>query len=142
MSIIIGFGKTETDNQIDETKQLAESIKGIKRKVSYFEEEYINRVQEILDIRCNELEKLYKEYKTSREYPQRYYSLSARVNAYSVVEIYIGLKFTHINRQHPFSLDGWGAWFPESYILRVQNYEDELKFTLYDEPKEIQGGIK
>lgn len=96
--MILGFGSQEEKTAIDIINECAEVLTG--------KEEYNKKQLDKIKSKYSEIEEKYK--KMSRnDVPERYSYFY-----YNYYEMYTGniivkFKFHHINRQHPFSPDGW-----------------------------------
>jgi len=113
MNIILGFGKTETDFEQQEFNFVEEFLNTkakefVGDKYDFnFSEELVKELGEKLKERENHYRELDKQYKTATEYPDRYsiYYYSILTDTYA--NLCVVFKFSHINRRHALSSDGW-----------------------------------
>lgn len=111
MNIILGFGKTETDfeqQEFDFVEQfLVEKSKVFTDKYDfYFTEELVKDLENKLKEREKHYRDLDVTYKTATDYPNRYSTYYFEI-LYSVASLVVVFKFSHINRRHALSKDGW-----------------------------------
>lgn len=109
MNIIFGFGVTEEETARQIIKECADAIEATDK-------DHKNAVEKVYE-KYSDLDKKYKPMKSS-DAPERYSYFF-----YSYYEMYPGncvvkFSFHHINRQHPFSDDGW-AMLATEWILAV-----------------------
>ena len=108
MSLTIGFGSTEQDFEEAEIEAFKEHCRTeyLRRGVSYISDEMAGAVEEWVRERATKLLERYDGYRNSDDYPSRYsiYYISVLTDASHVVAIY---RFSHINRRHALSPDGW-----------------------------------
>jgi len=113
MNIILGFGKTERNFEQQEFSFVEEFIKekvkefvGDKYKFK-FSDDFVKELNEKLKERKEHYDKLRDEYETATEYPDRYttYHFTVLTDTYS--SLCVVFRFSHINRKHALSPDGW-----------------------------------
>lgn len=109
MSIVLGFGSSEQERQKVETDFVDSFISEARGQDAYFTPWLIAQLEEVLKLRAAEADRLYEQYKTG-DHPDRYSTFRATVlkDASNVVVIF---HFSHINRCHPLSPDGWAAMY-------------------------------
>jgi len=114
MSLFIGFGSTEADFEAAEERAFRESFRDAcaNNDAGYVTDELVAELRKWVDRRAGTFRDVAEQYKTSDNHPDRYSSYRAAVlhDASHVAAI---MKFTHINRKHAFSPDGWGALMTE-----------------------------
>lgn len=80
-----------------------------KNKNDYwFDKNSMNLLKVELKKRKKNYDKLCEKYETSKKYPDRYSTYYFNI-IYDIVDLCVIFKFTHINRSHPFSSDGWSS---------------------------------
>jgi hypothetical protein len=86
----------------------------IRDEKHFFGDRLIGELREMLEKRKTELHSLYEQYATSPDHPARYstFYFSVLHDASNVVVIF---HFTHINRHHAMSPDGWAS-FNRTYL--------------------------
>ena len=116
MNIILGFGKTETDFEQQEfdfvekfVQEKANNFEGDKYDFC-FSEELIAELNAKLKEREEHYKKLDKEYKTATDYPDRYSYYYFTVLTDTFANLCVVFKFSHINRRHAMSPDGWALF--------------------------------
>ena len=104
--MILGFGSTESKFEQQECDSIDYFVRGKNPTEGYFTPEFISQLKEFVDSRGTELRSISDSYKTSDSYPDRYSYFWATVlhDASNVVVIF---RFSHINRRHAMSPDGW-----------------------------------
>lgn len=108
MSIIIGFGSTETSFEAAEEAAFAQAVEELYRESgdAYFSQETIAKAGKWLDKRAAEYRSKDAAYRVASDFPERYSSYYPHVlgDASHVVAV---ITFHHTNRRHPMSPDGW-----------------------------------
>lgn len=111
MNIILGFGSTEEKFEQEEF----DFINGfIADKANFFSDnsnfiftdEIVNELKIALDERKRELDALRDKYKEATEYPDRYSTYYFNI-VNDIHDLCVVFKFSHINRRHAMSPDGW-----------------------------------
>lgn len=124
MNIILGFGSTEKEFEKQERKFVEDFInehKKIEDGWCVFPDEMIEVLRKTLKERRNEYHKLRDSYKEAKEYPDRYSSYYETVlgDLHNIVVVF---EFSHINRKHTLSPDGWGLLCSEQvYLFKANN---------------------
>lgn len=108
MNIVLGFGSNEQAFEKQEVEFVEEFVrKEMPKYDSMFRNEMVDDLRSQLEARSSEYRKLSDSYKEATEYPDRYgyyyFDVVHNVNTLCVV-----FKFSHINRRHAMSPDGWG----------------------------------
>jgi len=112
MDIALGFGKTETDFEEQEIKFvedfLAENFLTSSKASSdfLFDNVLIKKLDKKLSKRAAYYRVLSEKYKTAIVYPDRYSTYYFDILS-DAVNLCIVFKFSHTNRKHPLSPDGW-----------------------------------
>ncbi len=109
MSLILGFGSTETAFEAAEENAFNRAVLEMFREsgeAHFFTPEVIEKVGKWLDKRAREYRAKDVEYKTATDFPERYSYYYPHVlgDASHIVAV---VSFSHINRRHPMSPDGW-----------------------------------
>ena len=108
--MILGFGSTEKDFERQEFDFVDEFIKeGVKVtgfSDFFFSENFYKDLCKELKARKEYYDNLRNKYKEATEYPNRY-STYRFVIVYDISDLCVIFKFSHINRRHALSPDGW-----------------------------------
>ena len=108
MSMAVGFGSTEQEFEDAEIYAFKEHCRAeyLRRGLSYIDDEMAEAVEEWVRERAMRHRERYDGYRNSDEFPPRYssYYVSVLNDASHIVAIY---RFSHINRRHALSPDGW-----------------------------------
>lgn len=124
MNIILGFGSNEKDFEEKERKFVEEFIEENKTKEdgwATFSDEMVIELERSLKERRNEYHKLRDLYKDSKEYPDRYSSYYETV-LHDLHNIVVIFDFSHINRRHAMSSDGWAMMSgTQVYLFKSNN---------------------
>lgn len=126
MNIVLGFGKTEKDFVIQEFDFVEEFL---QERSNTFTDKYdfgfsdglIDELNVSLSERKEKYDQLAKEYKTAENYPERYTTYYFDV-LHSVGNLCVVFVFSHINRHHPMSPDGW-AMFGEKKVYHANVWD-------------------
>jgi hypothetical protein len=125
MHIILGFGKTEEDFEEQERRFvegfLIERMAGNKDAI--FSDEIVEDLRKALKERADEYRRLDREYHDATEYPDRYSTYYFTVLS-DVCDLVVIFKFSHINRRHAMSPDGW-ALFGTKRVFHF--YYDDMR---------------
>jgi hypothetical protein len=111
--MILGFGSTETEVEQREgqwvTELLKEELSTAPALREFFHNQTIDLLRGKLKDRSESLKAEAETYRTATSFPDRYstYWFSILHDACNVVVIF---RFSHYNRRHPFSPDGWAMW--------------------------------
>ena len=104
----LGFGIVEQNVERDEGERVNEFLRSrfSAETDPWFTQEIVDELSIRLAERKLELDELDKKYKDATDYPERYSTFSYRVltNGSDLVVVF---RFSHINRRHPMSPDGW-----------------------------------
>jgi len=107
--VIIGFGKKEEDfeeQELDFVEQfLRDKFNACKYKFN-FSDELVIELKSKLTERQEHYDKLSKQYETATDFPERYTTYSFDILT-DRADLCVIFKFSHINRRHPMSPDGW-----------------------------------
>lgn len=108
MNIVLGFGSTEISIEDAEQKAFVQFVSGLRSRCAYgyFSDEIINETRAWLEARAKLSRDEAKTHDNNDDPPGRYTSFYARLVA-SVNDIVAIFDFSHINRKHAFSDDGW-----------------------------------
>lgn len=108
MGIVIGFGKSETDFEKQEFQALREHLIEFKNSsgISYFDDAFEKSANDFLEKRCANYDAKRDEYNGAKEYPSRYSTYYFDVLR-SANNLCVVMRFSHINRRHALSPDGW-----------------------------------
>jgi len=110
--VIIGFGKREEDFEKQELDFVEQFLRdkfnacGSKYKFN-FGNELITELKSKLMERQKHYDKLSKQYETATDFPERYTTYYFNILTDGVVDLCVIFRFSHINRKHPMSPDGW-----------------------------------
>lgn len=118
MNVVLGFGDTELENARSIIDQCIALIK---------EGQPVYRAVESVRLTYNE-KKEKNDKLTRTESPQRYTYFYFFYNEIFEGKYNVEFTFHHINRNHPFSPDGWALWVT-NWILGF----DEDGFRIYKE---------
>ena len=108
MSTIVGFGVAEDraeNEEFDRIKEFAEA-EYIRLGCEYVTDELAKSVERFVRERDAELKAIADGYTTAETYLTRYSYFWPTV-LHDASHIVCILRFSHINRRHPFSPDGW-----------------------------------
>jgi len=111
--MILGFGSNENDFEQQEcdfvhafiARKAAEAGDGMDDSF-WFNEEIKTELESALNERCAEYNQLRDTYKTAEKYPSRYSTYSFSI-LHDIADMCVVMKFSHINRRHAMSPDGW-----------------------------------
>jgi hypothetical protein len=113
MNVILGFGKTEEDFENQEfefvenfIRERADNFVGDKYDFN-FDDELIKELTDKLKERKEHYDKLRDKYKEATEYPDRYTTYYFSVLTDKFANLCVVFHFSHINRRHALSPDGW-----------------------------------
>lgn len=125
MNIILGFGLTEEQFETGEQEWVQSLVneyiaKDTDSSWHNFSDEFITELESKIKERSAEYKRLDKEYHDAENYPTRYSSYYATV-LHDLHNIAVIMKFTHINRRHALSPDGWGAMYGTKVFLYEAN---------------------
>jgi len=128
MSIILGFGSTEEDFEKQEMKFVDEFLKGnFKGKGSgdiSFDDKIVNELEKQLKKREKYFHEKDEEYKTAKEYPDRYSTYYFDI-VWNVCTLCVAFQFSHTNRRHALSPDGWALLQTRNvYYADIWDYRD------------------
>lgn len=140
--MIIGFGKTEIDNEVKELTEVFEIIKPLieKKQFFYYDDKLIELIKKAVNKRQKELMDIGEKYKKEDRatVPERYFYYWANCIATSS-KIIICFSFHHINRNHAFSPDGWAMWARKGMLeIEEDAVSDKLKGTIYTHQNDIE----
>ena len=131
MNVVLGFGRTEHEFEEQEFKfveqfliEKANSFVGDKINFD-FSDELILELEQKLKERESHFKQLDEEYKTSKEYPNRYstYFFNVLTDKYS--DLCVVFKFSHISRNHTMSPDGWALLTTKKvYYADIWDFRD------------------
>lgn len=122
MNIAIGFGSTETAFEEQERQFVQDFVNEHKDEIDgwcTFSDEMVAELKKVLKERRDEYHKIRDEYRTAETYPDRYSSYYETVlsDLHNIVVIF---DFSHINRRHVMSTDGWGLLCTtETYLFKA-----------------------
>jgi len=121
----VGFGSTEADFEAAEESAFREKFRDAcaSNNAGYVTDELVMEMRQWVALRASLLRKAADDYKSAEEYPDRYSSYRVTVlnDANHIVAI---MRFTHINRRHAMSPDGWGAmWTNRCFFVHVNEPE-------------------
>jgi len=129
--MIIGFGSTETNlqNKLQDeiTKYVCDLY--VKEKPDYISDAFVEKVTKWVNKKAEESRESAAGYKTAEKFPDRYSSFYATVLKDASHIVFI-LKFSHINRRHAFSPDGWAMLQSEQFF-----YIDSWELSEYERKK-------
>ncbi|MCK9369524.1 hypothetical protein M0R04_06425 [Candidatus Dojkabacteria bacterium] len=129
MNIVLGFGLTETDFEKQEFGFVEQFV---KEKIENYREEdgidfcftddFAKELSEKLKERKDQYDKLLDEYKTATKFPDRYstYYFDVLHNSSNLCVVF---KFSHINRRHAMSPDGWAALLETKQVCYIDLYD-------------------
>lgn len=108
MSFIIGFGSTEKSLEDKIEQQITDWVfeQYSNSDAVYFSGDFANKVAKYIDKMACESRKLAEQYKSDSDYPSRYSSFYHTV-LHDASYMAIIIRFSHINRRHAMSPDGW-----------------------------------
>lgn len=116
MGMIIGFGSTEKEFEDSVEKAIREYALGVfKGDEQFVSDATAKYVHQWVEHRAKQLRMEADEFKIASEYPDRYSYYFSYV-LHDASRIVLVLKFTHINRRHAMSPDGWGAMWTERLV--------------------------
>lgn len=126
--MLIGFGATEEraeNAEFDRIKEFAEA-EYIRLGCDYVTDELAQSVKRFVKNRDAELKALADKYKAADSYPARYSYFWSTVmdDASHIVCI---LRFSHINRRHAFSPDGWAMLSTEPCRVVLRSIDVNTK---------------
>ncbi len=113
MNIVLGFGKTETDFEEQEFAFVEEFI---KEKANNFvgdncefdfSSDLVAELNQKLKERKSFYDKADEDYKMATEHPDRYSTYYFDTLTDTFANLCVVFKFSHINRRHALSPDGW-----------------------------------
>lgn len=108
MTIVLGFGVTETDFEASEQAAFEQAVTELYQESGemFFTQETISKAAKWLKKRSDEYRAKDAEYKIATDFPDRYSYFYPHVlgDASHVVAV---MTFHHINRRHAMSPDGW-----------------------------------
>jgi hypothetical protein len=111
MSFLLGFGSTEREVEVAEGKRvdyfLSDMLAG--NQDAWFTDKIAEDLKKLLTERKKELDDRAAEYKIAVDPPERYSTFNFRV-LHDISDLVVVFKFSHINRKHPMSPDGWALW--------------------------------
>jgi hypothetical protein len=111
--LTLGFGKTETDFEQQECDFVEQFIKN--KSVAFtgskydfnFSGELVTELKSKLKERQEHYDKLSEQYETATDYPERYTTYDFNILTDKFRDLCVIFRFSHINRKHPISPDGW-----------------------------------
>ena len=108
MNIILGFGSTEKDFEKKLESKIHEHVQAEFEKTDklYFRDSFIKKIKAWSEKISKESRKEADSYKEATDYPSRYTSFYCTVIADPSHIVFI-IDFSHINRRHAMSTDGW-----------------------------------
>lgn len=111
MNIILGFGSTEERFEQEEfdfcEKFITEKSNNFTDNSNFiFTDEIVDELKIALGERKRELDVLREKYRESPEYPDRYSTYYFNI-VNDIHDLCVVFKFSHINRRHAMSPDGW-----------------------------------
>ena len=120
--MIVGFGSNEADFEAAEERAFREKFRDefAKWPADYITPDFTSIMRDWVAKRASALRNEAAGYKEADEYPDRYSSYFVNVldSPSYIVAI---MKFTHSNRKHSMSPDGWGAlWTERCFFVDVQ----------------------
>tara|TARA_Y100000310_G_scaffold291014_2_gene318630 strand:- start:5042 stop:5422 length:381 start_codon:yes stop_codon:yes gene_type:complete len=109
MNFILGFGSTETEFENKEIKAFLDHVRSRYSELepSFMSEKaFLDDIRGWLDKRADKYHAKAEEFRKAAEYPSRYSHFYPHItsSASAIVAIF---KFSHINRRHAMSPDGW-----------------------------------
>jgi hypothetical protein len=121
--MIIGFGSTE--QEVQRTFE-GEFRSFVTRRFQtggllYFTDEIVAEAVEWLADAAREMDADAARYKVATAYPDRYSTISPRLLS-DASTIVVVVKFSHINRRHALSPDGW-AMMQVEHCFAVHSYD-------------------
>lgn len=111
MAFVLGFGQTEIDYQ----KDLQEEFRGyVEREFAacpedYFDSEFTKRISKWAEHQATDSRIQADRYRKAANFPDRYSSYYVNVLGDANHIVFI-VRFTHINRRHGLSPDGWASF--------------------------------
>lgn len=106
--MIIGFGSTEKEYEKKLEEKFISYVKSLYNPSddNIFTDEFINEIQKWSNLESISSREEADRYKNSSDYPDRYSSYYCYVLGDCNYIVFI-IDFSHINRRHAFSPDGW-----------------------------------
>ena len=125
MNFVIGFGKTETDFERQEIEAFEEYARSrfVGRGEGYITSQYVEDVNVWMDERAKACRDQASKHDKAADPPSRYsyYYPHIASSASAIVAIF---KFSHINRRHAMSPDGWALMLNER-VTHLWSYDME-----------------
>lgn len=118
---MLGFGSTEKrfiQKEVDFVDDyIAENFDD-----EWFEEDFVDDLTDVLEKRAKEYREKSDEYKEAEEYPQRYSYYYVNI-LHDVSDLCVIFRFSHINRNHALSPDGWAMMNSDKvFHAKVRDY--------------------
>lgn len=131
-SIILGFGKNETDaesKEFDVMRSIVEEAYQASDNELYFSDDFQTAVKEGVAKRFKELKDFDDEISKNhyKDAPERYHYIYPTV-LFGTSDVMIGVKFHHINTRHPMSPDG----------VALLQTKEVFWFDYWDMPKKVE----
>lgn len=104
--IVLGFGSTETAFEKQEMEAFVDYVHERYADIPYMTDAFVNEIRSWLDARAKTYRETAGGYKEAEAPPSRYSYFWPHIasSASCIVAIF---KFSHINRRHAMSPDGW-----------------------------------
>ena len=114
MNLILGFGSTESEQQVNTHTKLEDFIVELHKKrfgdksYEFYHEDDVKEFKEFASNLKNQIERDYDEIEKNeiKDRPERYFKLSNLVIYGVNGDLFMGIDFWHINSRHPMSPDG------------------------------------
>lgn len=108
MGFAIGFGSIEVERERAEREAIEEYIKQAcaERGEHYVSHELAENVSQWLSVRAKASRMESDSYKDAESFPDRYSSFYSDT-AHNASRIFVRISWSHINRRHGLSPDGW-----------------------------------
>ena len=131
MSIILGFGVTEKDFEKQEhnfVRQFLIDNAEPTDKYGYADfDNVVEKLKKALELRSKEYRKLVDEYKEAKDHPDRYSSYYFNI-INDIIDLCVIFNFSHYNRQHALSPDGWALMCNTSiFHAHYDEFQEFLK---------------